>query len=55
MEEVLFQEKIHQKLGNIDVLINNAGIFPKGKLLDLNKETLDQVFAINLFEFLGTH
>lgn len=42
-------EKIHQKLGNIDVLINNAGIFPKGKLMDLNKATLDHVFGVNLF------
>ena len=30
-------------------LVNNAGVFPKGGLLDINKEQLDQVFGINLF------
>ena len=42
-------EAVNKSFGPIDILINNAGIFPKGKLMDLNQETLNQVFSVNLF------
>lgn len=44
----LFNDVI-KKSDSIDILINNAGVFPKGKLMDLNQEILDNVFGINLF------
>ena len=37
-----------ERLGGIDVLCANAGIFPVGRLADLTEEDLDQVFGINL-------
>ncbi|HAE85304.1 MAG TPA: glucose dehydrogenase [Anaerolineaceae bacterium] len=35
--------------GHIDILINNAGIYPKGKGMDTTSELLEQVFNVNLF------
>ena len=35
-------------LGPIDVLVNNAGIFPRAVFLDLTEETWDATHAINL-------
>ena len=37
-----------ERLGGIDVLCANAGIFPEGRLEDLTEEDLDQVFGTNL-------
>jgi 3-oxoacyl-[acyl-carrier protein] reductase len=37
-----------ERLGGIDVLCANAGIFPGSRLADLTEEDLDQVLAINL-------
>ncbi len=37
-----------ERLGGIDVLCANAGIFPKARLEDLTEEDLDQVFGTNL-------
>jgi 3-oxoacyl-[acyl-carrier protein] reductase len=37
-----------ERLGGIDVLCANAGIFPKARLADLTEEDLDQVLGINL-------
>jgi len=37
-----------ERLGGIDVLCANAGIFPEGRLADLTEEDLDQVFGTNL-------
>lgn len=42
-------DAVKKSLGPLDILINNAGIFPKGKLMDLTQETLNQVFSVNLF------
>lgn len=42
-------DRVNNTFGQVDILINNAGIFPKGKLIDLEKEKLYQVFNINLF------
>jgi 3-oxoacyl-[acyl-carrier protein] reductase len=36
------------RLGGIDVLCANAGIFPDSRLEDLSEEDLDQVLAVNL-------
>ncbi len=37
-----------ERLGGIDVLCANAGVFPDARLEDLTEEDLDQVFGINL-------
>ena len=37
-----------ERLGGIDVLCANAGIFPESRLADLTEETLDQVLGTNL-------
>src|SRR5712691_536175 len=37
-----------ERLGGIDVLCANAGIFPDGRLEDLTEDDLDQVFGTNL-------
>ena len=37
-----------ERLGGIDVLCANAGIFPDGRLEDLTEADLDEVFGINL-------
>lgn len=42
-------KSVADSFGQVDILINNAGIFPKGKLEDLTQDTLSQVFGVNLF------
>src|SRR5258707_3599558 len=37
-----------ERLGGVDVLCVNAGIFPHGRLEDLTEDDLDQVFGTNL-------
>jgi 3-oxoacyl-[acyl-carrier protein] reductase len=37
-----------ERLGGIDVLCANAGIFPEGRLEDLTEQDLDQVLGTNL-------
>jgi 3-oxoacyl-[acyl-carrier protein] reductase len=37
-----------ERLGGIDVLCANAGIFPDSRLADVTEETLDQVLGTNL-------
>jgi 3-oxoacyl-[acyl-carrier protein] reductase len=37
-----------ERLGGIDVLCANAGIFPEGRLADLTEEDLDRVLGTNL-------
>ena len=37
-----------ERLGGVDVLCANAGIFPEGRLEDLTENDLDQVFGVNL-------
>jgi 3-oxoacyl-[acyl-carrier protein] reductase len=36
------------ELGRVDILINNAGVFPRGMVLDLEDETWDAVMDVNL-------
>ncbi len=38
----------HNQLGGLDILINNAGIFPRSEFLELVEDEWDQVFAVNL-------
>ncbi|NLP58306.1 3-ketoacyl-ACP reductase [Lutibacter sp. B1] len=44
--------KIHEAMGNIDILINNAGIGRFGKFMELEPEEWEQVIKVNL---LGTY
>jgi 3-oxoacyl-[acyl-carrier protein] reductase len=37
-----------ERLGGIDVLCANAGVFPDSRLADMTEETLDQVLGVNL-------
>src|SRR5246127_2094967 len=37
-----------ERLGGVDVLCANAGIFPDASLEDVTEDDLDQVFAVNL-------
>lgn len=34
--------------GRIDILVNNAGIYPSAPLLEIDEQTWDRVFAVNL-------
>lgn len=34
--------------GTVDVLVNNAGIFPRGEVMDTKEELWEQVMAVNL-------
>src|SRR5580692_4493574 len=37
-----------ERLGGIDVLCANAGVFPESLLVDMTEETLDEVLGVNL-------
>ncbi|MFD2718011.1 3-ketoacyl-ACP reductase [Hymenobacter monticola] len=41
--------KIHQELGPIDILINNAGIGSFAKFLEMEPEKWEQIVQVNLF------
>lgn len=41
--------KVQQELGNIDILINNAGIATFGKFLELEPEAWEKQVKVNLF------
>jgi len=43
-----FFELAVERFKKIDVLINNAGIFPPASILTLTEEDLDKVFSLNL-------
>ena len=43
-----FAEKVGEQWGAPDVLVNNAGIYPSGFLLDLDIDDWDAVFDVNL-------
>lgn len=38
-----------ERFGRLDVAVNNAGIAPAATFIDMELETWDQVFAVNLF------
>lgn len=46
--EMLFQE-ISQGAGGVDVLVNNAGIYPRNKLPDISFEEFDRTVRTNLY------
>lgn len=41
-------ENIGKRWGAADVLVNNAGIYPSGFLLDISTQEFDTIFAVNL-------
>jgi len=43
-----FAENTFQKFSGLDIWINNAGLYPQGRLLDMAEEDWDRVFAVNL-------
>jgi NAD(P)-dependent dehydrogenase (short-subunit alcohol dehydrogenase family) len=50
-----FLDEVERGLGPIDVLINNAGIFPVGKIVDEPEAVTQRVLAINIYGvILGT-
>jgi len=50
-----FAEKAAQKYGNIDIWINNAGIYPQKAFMDMTEEEWDETFRINVKSvFIGT-
>jgi 3-oxoacyl-[acyl-carrier protein] reductase len=45
--EAAFQ-KIHQKFGRIDILVNSAGICAPGKIIELTEAQWDRMMAVNV-------
>jgi NAD(P)-dependent dehydrogenase (short-subunit alcohol dehydrogenase family) len=43
-----FVEEAHRALGGIDILINNAGVFPRSPFLELTEAEWDHVLDVNL-------
>ena len=43
-----FVDEAHRALGGIDVLINNAGVFPRSPFLELTEAEWDHVLDVNL-------
>jgi NAD(P)-dependent dehydrogenase (short-subunit alcohol dehydrogenase family) len=41
-------ETAHARLGRLDVLVNNAGIYPKTRFVDTSAEKWDRVLRVNL-------
>jgi hypothetical protein len=41
--------KIFKDRGHVDILINNAGIYPRRKLIEMDEEFLHRLFEINVF------
>ena len=40
--------EVGRRWGAADVLVNNAGVYPSGFLLDISTEEFDRIFSINL-------
>ena len=45
--EELFTEACRQAGGRLDILVNNASIFPKGRLVDMDPAELDRNIRVN--------
>jgi len=41
-------EAAHKALGHVDILVNNAGVYPRKPILEIDDETWDFVFDVNL-------
>lgn len=41
-------DQIEEQLGPVDILINNAGIYPNADLLDMTPEEWDRIMEVNL-------
>lgn len=41
-------DEAHAALGGLDVVVNNAGVFPRSSFLDLEEAEWDQVLGVNL-------
>jgi NAD(P)-dependent dehydrogenase (short-subunit alcohol dehydrogenase family) len=42
-------EKVIEEHGKIDVLVNNAGIYPRRRLVEMDDEFMTRMFEINVF------
>ncbi|MBI4507642.1 MAG: 3-oxoacyl-ACP reductase FabG [Chloroflexi bacterium] len=40
--------EVERQLGRIDVLVNNAGIYPRAYVVDMDEQTWDDVLGVNL-------
>lgn len=41
--------EVHSMFSHLEILINNAGIYPKGSGIETDSATLEKVFRVNLF------
>lgn len=41
-------DEVGRRWGSADVLVNNAGVYPSGFLLDIDADEFDRIFKINL-------
>lgn len=41
-------EQTVERFGRVDGLVNNAGIFPRGSLIDTTEELFDSIFDVNM-------
>ncbi|WP_274363178.1 SDR family NAD(P)-dependent oxidoreductase [Paenibacillus thermotolerans] len=41
-------EETVTRFGKVDGLVNNAGIFPRGSMVDTSEELFDSIFAVNM-------
>ena len=44
-----FIEKVHEKCGHIDILINNGGISQRGSILHTKYDVYKQIMTVNYF------
>ncbi len=47
-------DRAHAEIGQIDILINNAGIYPRQKFLEISEQQWDEMQSINLKSMFHT-